>query len=172
MGFSYILVSQIPERFVFDEQSKAEIGARFKSAANDPRIVAARRAVLGLAGPALHATGSRLHVLGYTLRDDDALASGFLCYIGAELAAGMDDHFAQSRAYAAAALLRQLIEVEYLALLAYVDPTRVAKWYRSPNDTIREEFTPAKMRKAECVPRLVEKQMMPVVMRLMPRRSA
>jgi len=49
--------------------------------------------------------------------------------------------------YSAAALLRQLVEFEYLFFVAYQDKSELEKWIGADGDTLRKQFTPQKMRK-------------------------
>ena len=66
--------------------------------------------------------------------------------MASELAAGAVAMLDADRRYAAAALVRQLIEAEYL-LRAFVDDLdRAAEWYRSTPAEIRKAFMPKTMR--------------------------
>jgi hypothetical protein len=66
--------------------------------------------------------------------------------MAAELAAGAVSMLDAQRRYAAAALVRQLIEAEYL-LRAFVDDIhRAAEWYQSTPAEIRASFMPKTMR--------------------------
>jgi hypothetical protein len=131
-----------------NEQAKAEIEVRFRNADADPAIRRIRLGVLIAAAPCLQRSGDILHSTGFVLRDDVALASALLCHIAAELVGGIQALLESGRVYAAAALLRQLVEVEYLAYLGYSTPARLAEWYRSPPEQLRVEFTPKRMREA------------------------
>lgn len=66
--------------------------------------------------------------------------------MAAELAAAVKCELEAERRYAAASLVRQLIEAEYL-LRAFVDDiSRAAEWYRASPDDIRKRFMPRTMR--------------------------
>jgi len=52
-----------------------------------------------------------------------------------------------SKLYAAGALLRQLIEIEYLLFLGYKDPSRLGRWYVAGAKELRRTFSPHQMRK-------------------------
>jgi|GEM_PF-1901313 len=66
--------------------------------------------------------------------------------MAAELAAAVKYELEAERRYAAASLVRQLIEAEYL-LRAFVDDiSRAAEWYRASPDDIRKCFMPKTMR--------------------------
>jgi len=67
--------------------------------------------------------------------------------MGAELATGAVELFTQELWYAGTALVRQLIEVEYLTCLFSTDQTRAAAWLASTPEETRKRFRPADMRK-------------------------
>lgn len=125
-----------------------EIVKRFVAASDNAEIVQARNNVISSAAAALKSTAELTHVGGFIRNDKQALALALVAYIGSELANGIRILVKDELLYASAALLRQLIEVEYLAFLGYAEPARLARWYSSPPDDIRREFTPGKMRKA------------------------
>jgi hypothetical protein len=131
-----------------NDTARDEVASRFAAAAANQAIVNARMALLNSAGPCFTVCADRLQTFGFVWHDDVALAAALLCHIASELSEGIAMLIAARRSYAAAALLRQLVEVEYLALLGYIEPARLAKWYRSPSVLIRREFTPSKMRRA------------------------
>jgi hypothetical protein len=53
----------------------------------------------------------------------------------------------RNRYYAVGAVIRQLIECEYLLALFNEDLDHASRWLKSTPDEVRESFTPAKMRK-------------------------
>lgn len=67
--------------------------------------------------------------------------------MSAELAEAAGLMATRRRYYAVGALLRQLIECEYLLTLFVQDLTKATEWAASTPKQIRESFSPAKMRK-------------------------
>lgn len=66
--------------------------------------------------------------------------------MAAELAAGIQSELEAERRYAAASLVRQLIEAEYLLRAFVEDMSRACTWYRASPDEIRKYFMPKTMR--------------------------
>lgn len=66
--------------------------------------------------------------------------------MAAELTAGAVSELTAERRYAAAALIRQLIEAEYLLSAFVEDVSRAATWHRSTPTEIRKSFMPKTMR--------------------------
>ncbi len=71
-----------------------------------------------------------------------------LALIASQLISGSADLIADGRVYAGSALLRQLVEVEYLARLFVEDSEEAAKWLRSDKRARMQFFTPRKLREA------------------------
>jgi hypothetical protein len=67
--------------------------------------------------------------------------------MAAELAEAAVIMAEKNRCYAVGAVIRQLIECEYLLTLFNEDPDHACRWVQSTPDEVRESFTPAKMRK-------------------------
>lgn len=67
--------------------------------------------------------------------------------MAAELAEAAVVMAEKRRTYAVAAVIRQLIECEYLLTLFDQDLDHARRWRESTPDEIRESFTPAKMRR-------------------------
>jgi hypothetical protein len=106
-------------------------------------------------------TGTELHVVGHLLGtdrknglspfghcSDEIVAVSLLLRIAAQLVSASNDLFADGRHYAAAALLRQLVEVEYLSWAFATRNNDAERWLRSTADERRNFFAPAKLRKA------------------------
>jgi hypothetical protein len=66
--------------------------------------------------------------------------------MGAELALGASQLFEAQRWYAGAALVRQLIEVEYLLFLFAVDSEEPERWVNASDEDVRRMFSPPAMR--------------------------
>lgn len=69
-----------------------------------------------------------------------------LIEMAGELATGAVQLLEREQRYASAALIRQLIEAEYLLTAFEADFTRAAEWARSTPDEIRRSFSPKSMR--------------------------
>ena len=79
---------------------------------------------------------------------EELLAISVLLKIAHQLVLSINELFQIRRAYAASALLRQLVEVEYL-IYAFDTGSRAGKdWLNSTKEERFELFTPAKLRKA------------------------
>jgi hypothetical protein len=76
------------------------------------------------------------------------VAVSMLLRIGSELVSACTDLFADGRHYAAAALLRQLVEIEYLAWAFETRDQDGERWLRSTRTERQSFFTPAKLRDA------------------------
>lgn len=71
-----------------------------------------------------------------------------LLEIGAALISGANDLFMSGNTYAAAALVRQLVEIEYLAWAFEDNEAEAKKWITSDKEERMNFFSPAKLRKA------------------------
>lgn len=80
--------------------------------------------------------------------NDAVVAVGLLLRIGGELIGSSTRLFQSGHAYSAAALLRQLVEVEYLAWAFEVKDSDAQRWLRSNKSEREEFFKPSKLRKA------------------------
>lgn len=75
-------------------------------------------------------------------------AVALILEIGSSLISGANALFSSGNTYAAAALVRQLVEVEYLAWAFEDDKKEAEKWITSDKEERMQFFTPAKLRKA------------------------
>ena len=75
-------------------------------------------------------------------------AIALILEIGSSLISGANALFSSGNTYAAAALVRQLVEVEYLAWAFEDDKKEAEKWITSDKEERMKFFTPAKLRKA------------------------
>lgn len=132
-----------------------------KTAAADSAQVAARRELAKFTAETFEAAGTELHLVGHILGtdrtngvspfghgSDEIVAVSLLLRIAAQLVSASNDLFADGRHYAAAALLRQLVEIEYLAWAFAARDNDAERWLRSSSDVRRTFFTPAKLRQA------------------------
>ena len=95
--------------------------------------------------------GDLPHTSGPSVRQDPDRCAAFrgasaVVEMASELAAAAVAMLDAERRYAAAALVRQLIETEYLLRAFVADLDRAAEWYRSTPSEIRKAFMPKTMR--------------------------
>jgi len=132
-----------------------------RQAAVDPVGIAARMDFAKFTADAFKGLGEKLfvcgHILGTDRRDgispfghgDDAVvAVSMLLRIGSELVSGCADLVGSGRYYAGAALVRQLVEVEYLAWAFEKNDEESRRWLRSTREEREKFFKPSKLRKA------------------------
>lgn len=132
-----------------------------RQAAVDPVGIAARMDFAKFTAETFKDLGEKLfvcgHILGTDRRDgvspfghgDDAVvAVSMLLRIGSEIVSGCADLVGSGRYYAGAALVRQLVEVEYLAWAFEKNDKESRRWLRSTREERHSFFTPAKLRKA------------------------
>lgn len=132
-----------------------------RSAATDGAAVGARQDLARFTSRAFAQAGELLHVVGHVIGSDrvegrppfgngsdETVAVSLLLRIGAELVSASTDLFADGRHYAASALLRQLVEIEYLAWAFETNDQEGERWLRSTKAERQSFFTPAKLRKA------------------------
>jgi hypothetical protein len=91
--------------------------------------------------------GETLLVGGWLLRDDAARAIAVLAQVAGELSGSAVTLLESERTYGPAVLIRQLVEVEYLAYCFSTDNALAAQWLTSSQEDIRRLFQPAAMRK-------------------------
>ncbi|CAE6861602.1 hypothetical protein R69658_07643 [Paraburkholderia aspalathi] len=105
--------------------------------------------------------GRHLHAFGHIIgpdrlnglspsghRDDAVVAVSMLLRIGGQLVSASADLIIDGRHYAGAALVMQLVEIEYLAWAFETNNEDAARWLRSTRQERESFFTPAKLRKA------------------------
>jgi hypothetical protein len=118
-----------------------EQGARRLIEDSDPS--AAMRAVVSVATELddLHA-----QVWAFGLADGARWAVAVVAQMGAELVVATTKLYEVERWYAGAALVRQLIEVEYLLFLFADDADEPERWMAASSDKIKQMFSPSVMR--------------------------
>lgn len=79
---------------------------------------------------------------------DEAITVSILLQISSQLVSASADLFSDGRNYAAAALLRQMVEVEYLAWAVDVRDQDAKRWLHSDKKQRMTFFSPIKLRKA------------------------
>jgi hypothetical protein len=132
-----------------------------RSAALEVSQVAVRMSLAQFTAAVFQDVGKELHLIGHFLGadrhnglspfghgDDATVAVSMLLRIGSQLVSASADLIADGRHYAGSALVRQLVEVEYLAWAFETKDEESARWLRSTHDERRSFFTPAKLRAA------------------------
>jgi hypothetical protein len=80
--------------------------------------------------------------------NDSTVAISMMLRIGSQLVSASADLIADGRYYAGSALIRQLVEVEYLSWAFETKNEESARWLRSTHKERIDFFAPAKLRKA------------------------
>ena len=130
-------------------------------AAKDPAQISTRVALAKFTAQLFDNVGAVLHLSGNIVGpdrksgaspfghgSDETVAISLLLRIASQLISASTDLFLDGRAYAAAALIRQMVEVEYLAWAFETRNHDAERWLRSSKGERQEFFTPAKLRKA------------------------
>ncbi|MEP4378809.1 MAG: hypothetical protein ABJ215_06745 [Alphaproteobacteria bacterium] len=132
-----------------DLKSAAEIRKRFIDAGSNNQIVAARWKVLDEALATYVAVGTYLAVDSVVNdeKQDCSRALVLLCRICSELFGTVANEIRSDRFYSASVVLRQIVEVEYLMFMGYLDIKNLEMWLHADGETLRKEFTPQRMRK-------------------------
>jgi hypothetical protein len=144
-----------------EDDDSSILRAAVRAAALDPDIIAVRIALAHFTADRFRHVGRYLHAYGHIFGtdrrdgsspfghgDDAAVAVSMLLRIGGQLVSASADLIADGRHYAGAALIRQLVEVEYLAWAFETKDEESARWLRSTREERQSFFTPAKLRKA------------------------
>lgn len=143
------------------DESYDKSRAAIQQAAVDPAGIAARTDYAKFTAKTFKRLGERLFVCGHILGpdrrdgispfghgDDAVVAVSMLLRIASEIVSGCADLVGSGRHYAGAALVRQLVEVEYLAWAFEKNDEECRRWLRSTREERHSFFTPAKLRKA------------------------
>lgn len=146
-----------------DSNNKREsvVTDAIKAASVDRKLAKMRTALAAFTGRTFRDAGSELaaigHIFGTDRRDglsrgghgsDEIVAVGLLLSIAGQLVSASNDLFGDKRAYAAAALLRQLVEIEYLAWAFETRDGDAERWLRSTEQERQSFFKPSKLRAA------------------------
>jgi len=131
-----------------------------KKSAEDIVQIKIRFEVARFASATFREVGIELNLIGHKLcsdppdrmspsgRDDIIVAISMLCLIASELVSASADLISDGRRYAGSALIRQLVEVEYLAWAFETKNEEAARWLRSTRGERKRFFTPEKLREA------------------------
>lgn len=96
---------------------------------------------------AVQSIGQVMLVQGWLLREDWTRGFGIAVQMGGELAGGALTLLRAGQHYPAAALVRQLVEVEYLVFMFNEDDALTRDWLSSTPEQLRALFRPAAMRR-------------------------
>lgn len=130
-------------------------------AANDEKLTKERGELAHFTSKSFLSVGTELHVLGHVVGSDriggvspfghgsdETVAISVLLRIASQLVSASADLFEDGRKYAAAALLRQMVEIEYLAWAMETRDRDGERWLRSDRQGRETFFTPRKLRSA------------------------
>jgi hypothetical protein len=130
-------------------------------AGNDKNLRKQRGQLARFASEIFLSAGTELHILGHLIGpdrtdhvspsghgSDETVAVSVLLRIASQLISSSADLFEDGRKYAAAALLRQMVEIEYLAWAMETRDRDGERWLRSSREQRESFFTPAKLRQA------------------------
>jgi hypothetical protein len=132
-----------------------------KVAASDKDLAKVRRELASYTADTFSQAGRELHELGHIFGpdrasgaspqghgSDEVVAVALLLRICAELVSSFALLFQSGRQYGAAALLRQIVEIEYLAWAFQTRDKDAERWLRSTREERQSFFAPAKLRQA------------------------
>jgi hypothetical protein len=130
-------------------------------AATNPAQKACRVELARFVSQQFDEVGAMLHLSGHIIGpdrktgvspfghgSDETVAISLLLRIESQLLSSATDLFMDGRSYAAAALIRQMVEVEYLAWAFETRNRDAERWLRSTEKERQDFFKPAKLRQA------------------------
>jgi hypothetical protein len=131
------------------------------AAATDPSQVEIRVELARFVSKQFDHVGTALHLVGHIIGpdrttgaspfghgSDEVVAISLLLRIASQLVSASTDLFLDGRSYAAAALVRQMVEVEYLAWAFETRNHDAERWLRSNEQERQDFFKPSKLRRA------------------------
>ncbi len=137
------------------------LAAEIRAAAKDASLRLHRTELATLATDVFSRVGQELHVLGHIVGadrqsgqspfghgTDETVGVSLLFRIAAQLSSAAMELFAGGHNYAAAALLRQIVEIEYLAWAFETRDRDAERWLRSDRKERERFFSPRKLRDA------------------------
>jgi hypothetical protein len=138
-----------------------EVRNSVSAAALDPELVTIRKELALFASGVFSKVGTQLHVAGdivgtdrkegkspFRYGSDEVVGMSVLLRVGSQLISASAELLTEGRPYAGAALLRQIVEIEYLAWAFESRDKDAERWLRSDRKTREEFFKPAKLRAA------------------------
>ena len=146
--------------FTVDVENERSTRNLLDKLANDPSAVESRSAVCEAVSAALTHLGKVLWLTGYVVGpdrksgespfkfgDDRAVGIATVVQIGGELGTGTIQLLRGGNRYAASALIRQIVEVEYLAHAFAAESDEAAEWLRAGRKERLAFWSPSKLRK-------------------------
>ena len=143
------------------DQPTEELKALARSVATNSSLIALRHHLADFTAKTFTEVGDELHAVGNVFgtdrRDgvspfgngnDEMVAVSLLLRVAGQLTSAISDLFQDGRAYAAAALVRQMVEIEYLAWAFQTRDKDAERWLRSSRDERMNFFSPKKLRDA------------------------
>ena len=137
-----------------------EIREALMELAEEDAHASERRGACKAYGEALAEVGTLLWTIGYHLGpdraegespfgfgNDDVVGLSVVCQVGGQLTRGILDLLDVGNVYAAQALLRQIVEVEYLAQAFAEQDDVAAEWLRADRPARLKFWSPARLRK-------------------------
>ncbi|OLE15495.1 MAG: hypothetical protein AUG83_06755 [Acidobacteria bacterium 13_1_20CM_4_57_11] len=131
------------------------------AAALNPKLVTVRKDLALFASSFFSEVGTQLHAAGnifgtdrkngkspFQHGSDEVVGMSVLLRIGGQLISASAELLTEGRPYAGAALLRQIVEIEYLAWAFESRHQDAERWLRSDREIREEFFKPAKLRTA------------------------
>lgn len=132
-----------------------------RETAKDETLAKLRLALADFTAETFTQVGDELHAVGHIFGSDrvngsspgghgsdEIVAVSLLMRIGGQLTSAIASLFADGRQYAAAALLRQMVEIEYLAWAFETRDKDAERWLRSTREERETFFKPSKLRQA------------------------
>lgn len=110
----------------------------------NPGAAALRESTCDVLAETLCATGAVLWAFGVAEQPRRSIAAAI--QMGGETARGAVSLLRESNRYGAAALVRQLVETEYLLCLFAFDNNEPLRWASLDLEAVRKEYQPARMR--------------------------
>jgi hypothetical protein len=143
------------------EQSIEEQKELAHSAATNELLIALRHSLADFTAKTFTEVGNELHAVGNIIGtdriegvspfgngSDEMVAVSLLFRVAGQLTSAISDLFRDGRVYAAAALVRQMVEIEYLAWAFQSRDREAERWLRSSRDERQNFFSPKKLRAA------------------------
>jgi hypothetical protein len=116
------------------------------AAATDERARAARKATATMIASTLEQLAATANTGAFIFRSEQLRAMSIVVQIASELAAASVSLLGAGKGYAAATLIRQLVEAEYLVALFATDAKEAERWSMSSPAEIRKMFAPKSLR--------------------------
>lgn len=142
-------------------EQRARVAHLARTAGNDAILREVRAGLATLSSDVFKETGQQLELFGHIMGSDrklgaspfghgsdESMGVALVLRIGGELVGSAIFLFQNGQTYAAAALLRQLVEVEYLAWAFETRDREAERWLRSDKKQRELFFAPRKLRAA------------------------